>query len=126
MNFLNIIMISGFGILLIATYSFGSSLGTPSEVNKLSTVGVPVTSPETLMNMNLGTGSTVDSVTLTFRNELVADTSVSVSIKDSGAVEIGSGSKTISVAASVVTVDLTDTVTSAERPTLTSVSVTAE
>lgn len=119
-------MISGFGILLIATYSFGSSLGTQSEVNKLSTVGVPVTSPETLMDMNLGTGSTVDSVTLTFRNELVADTSVSVSIKDSGGVEIGSGSKTLSVAASAVTVDLTDTVTSAERPTLTSVSVTAQ
>ena len=126
MNFLSVILISAFGILLIATYGFGSSLATQSEVNKLGMVEVPVTSPETLIGMNLGTGSTVDSVTFTFRNELVASTTVSVSIKDSDGVEIGSGSKNLSVASSAVTVDLTDTVTATERPTLTSVSVTAE
>jgi len=125
MNFLNVIMMSVFGILLIATYASGASLATTSQLNELETLEVSVTSSETLMGMNLGTASTIDSVTLTFRNALAVDTTVTISIKDSAGTEIGSGSKVLSTEASVVTVDLSDTITSAERPDIRSLSITA-
>ena len=125
MNFLSVIMISVFGILLIATYASGASLATTSQLNELETLEVSVTSSETLMGMNLGTSSTIDSVTLTFRNALAVDTTVTISIKDSAGTEIGSGSKVLGTAASVVTVDLSDTITSAERPDVRSLSITA-
>ena len=124
MNFLNVIMMSVFGILLIATYASGASLATTSQLNELETLEVSVTSSETLMGMNLGTASTIDSVTLTFRNALAVDTTVTISIKDSAGTEIGSGSKVLSTEASVVTVDLSDTITSAERPDVRSLSIT--
>ena len=117
-------MISVFGILLIATYASGASLATTSQLNELETLEVSVTSSETLMGMNLGTSSTIDSVTLTFRNALAVDTTVTISIKDSAGTEIGSGSKVLGTAASVVTVDLSDTITSAERPDVRSLSIT--
>ena len=125
MNFLSVIMISVFGILLIATYASGASLATTSQLNKLETLEVSVTSSETLMGMNLGTASTIDSVTLTFRNALAVDTTVTISIKDSAGTEIGTGSKVLVTEASVVTVDLSDTITSAERPDVRSLSITA-
>ena len=125
MNFLSVIMISVFGILLIATYASGASLATTSQLNELETLEVSVTSSETLMGMNLGTSSTIDSVTLTFRNALAVDTTVTISIKDSAGTEIGSGSKVLGTTASVVTVDLSDTITSAERPDVRSLSITA-
>lgn len=125
MNFLNVIMISVFGILFITTYASGASLATTSQLNELETLEVSVTSSETLMGMNLGTASTIDSVTLTFRNALAVDTTVTISIKDSAGTEIGTGSKVLVTEASVVTVDLSDTITSAERPDVRSLSIMA-
>ena len=127
MSFQGIILFLVFGISLVATYAFGGTISTQSEVNKLKTLDVPVTSPETLIGMTLtGTGSAVDDVTLTFRNALANQTTVSISIKDSAGAVIGSGSKTLTSALDTVTVNLTDTVTSAERPNLRKISITAE
>lgn len=124
MNFPSIILLV-IGGLLFATYAIGGSLTTSTEVNQLEPLRIPVTSPETLIGMDMGTGSTINSIEFTFRNALAVDVTVSVSIKDSSGVEIGSGSKILATSASVVTVDLTNTVTASERLTITSVSVTA-
>lgn len=120
------ILLSVFAVMLIATYAVGGSIATPSELNELKTLDVPVTSPETLIGTTLtGTGSAVEDVTLTFRNALAASTTVTVSIKDSAGVVIGSGSETLASALATVTVNLTDTVTAAERPNLRNITVTA-
>lgn len=126
MNFQGITLLSVFTVLLVATYAFAGTIATQSKVNKLKTLDAPVTSPQTLIGMTLtGTGSAVEDVTLIFRNALANQTTVSVSIKDSAGVVIGSGSKTLTSALSTVTVNLTDTVTAAERPNLRKITVTA-
>jgi len=118
-------MVTGIGILFIAIYANGASLSTTPQLNKLETFDISVTSSETLIEMDLGTASIIDSVSLTFRNDLVDNTTVSISIKNSTGTEIGSGSKVVSPASSVVTINLTDTITANERPDVRSLSITA-
>ncbi|PBO84947.1 MAG: hypothetical protein COA77_06855 [Thaumarchaeota archaeon] len=125
MNILGIMMVTGIGILFIAIYANGASLSTTPQLNKLETFDISVTSSETLIEMDLGTASIIDSVSLTFRNDLVDNTTVSISIKNSTGTEIGSGSKVVSPASSVVTINLTDTITANERPDVRSLSITA-
>ena len=118
-----IIFFSVMTVVVISTYYFAASI-TASGVNELKIFDISVSSPETLTDTDLGTGSTISSVLLTFRNNLANNTTVDLSIKNSTGTEIGSGSKTLSSAASSVTVDLTDTVSAAERPDLEKVIVT--
>lgn len=118
-----IIFFSVMTVVVISTYSFAASI-TASGVNELKIFNLSVSSPETLTDIDLGTGSTISSVLLTFRNNLANNTTVDLSIKNSTGTEIGSGSKTLSSATSSVTIDLTDTVSAAERPDLEKVTVT--
>ena len=123
-NTLTIFAVFIIGIIFFTVSAGGASLSTPVEMNKLKTFDIPVTSTETLIGMDWGTATTISSVELTFRNALAADTTVSISIKDSSGTEIGSGSKTLTSSASIVTVSLSDTITVAEKPTIRKMTVT--
>jgi len=126
MNILGITIVAGIGIvLIIAIYANGASLATTTQLNKLETFDISVTSSQTLIEIDFGTASTIDSISLTFRNDLADNTTVTISIKDSTGTEIGSGSKVVSPASSVVTVNLSDTITANERPNARSLSITA-
>ena len=112
------------GVLLFASYGFGANLATPSEVDQLESLRIlPITS-KTVVGMDMGTGDTINSIVFTFHAELSKNTTVTVSIKDSSGVEIGSGSFTTNNKTDIVTVVLSDTVNASERPGMASISIT--
>ncbi len=76
------------------------------------------------MGLNLGTSNDVASVTLTFKNPIADSTTVNISLKDIDDVEIGSGSKVVSPSSSVVTITLSNQITSIERDTLRTAIIT--
>jgi len=118
-----IILMPVMGVLLIASYGFGATLAAPSDVDQLESLRVLTTS-KTVTAMDMGTGDTVSSIVFEFDKELKKNTTVSVSIKDSSGVEIGSGSETTISKTDTVTVILTDTVSASERLVMGSVSIT--
>ena len=112
------------GVSIFAMYGIGAVLSSPT-MNEAKSMDVPVTSPETLVGIDMGTAETISSVTLTFRSALVANTDVTITIKDSDGVSIGSGTVNLGTAQSIVTINLSDTITSTERPNIRNVTVTA-
>ena len=112
------------GVLLIVSNGFGATLATPSQVDQLESLQILTTTSKTVVGMDMGTGSTINSIIFTFDKDLKKNTTVTVSIKDSSGVEIGSGSTTTTAKTDIVTVNLTDTVNASERLAMASVSVT--
>ncbi len=112
------------GILLIASYGFGATLATPSEVDQLESLQILTTTSKTVVGMDMGTGDTINSIVFTFHKDLNNNTTVTVSIKDSSGVEIGSGSATTASKTDILTVVLSDTVNATERLGMASVSIT--
>jgi len=121
---LGVIVFSIFGIVMFTTQSFGNSLGTSSEVNKIGTLKISDLSTKTLVGLNLGTADGISSVTLTFKTAIVDNDTVNISLKDKNDLEIGSGSTIVSPSSTIVTINLGDSVTAIERSTLKTVSIT--
>jgi len=121
---LGVVVFSIFGIIMFTTQSFGNSLGTSSEVNKIGTLKISDLSTKTLVGLNLGTADDISSVTLTFKTAIVDNDTINISLKNKNSVEIGSGSTIVSPSSTIVTINLGDSVTAIERSTLRTVSVT--
>ena len=113
-----------FGIIVFTTQGFGISLDTFSEVNKINTLKISDSSTKTLLGMNLGITDDITSIDLTFINSIPDSNTVNISLKDGNGVEIGSGLKVVSPTSTTVTVTLSDSITSAERDTLVTASIT--
>lgn len=121
---LGVIVFSIFGIVMFTTQSFGNSLGTSSEVNKIGTLKISDLSTKTLVGLNLGTADGISSVTLTFKTAIVDNDTVNISLKDKNDLEIGSGSTVVSPSSTTVIISLGDSVTVIERSTLKTTSIT--
>ena len=123
---LGVILFSVFGIVMLTTQSLGSSLATPSDINKMTALDVSDSSGSTLLGLDLGTSDNISSVTLTFNLDILDSSTVNISLNDIDNIEIGSGSVLISSPTTTVVINLSDTVTNAERNILRSalVSVT--
>ena len=121
---LGVIVFSIFGIVMFTTQSFGNSLGTSSEVNKIGTLKISDLSTKTLVGLNLGTADDISSVTLTFKTAIADNDTINISLKNKNSVEIGSGSTIVSPSSTIVTINLGDSVTAIERSTLRTVSIT--
>ena len=121
---LGIVVFSIFGIVMFTTQSFGNSLGTSSEVNKIGTLEISDLSTKTLVGLNLGTADDISSVTLTFKTAIADNDTINISLKNKNSVEIGSGSTIVTPSSTIVTINLGDSVTAIERSTLRTVSIT--
>jgi hypothetical protein len=121
---LGVVVFSIFGIVMFTTQSFGNSLGTSSEVNKIGTLKISDLSTKTLVGLNLGTADDISSVTLTFKTTIADNDTINISLKNKNSVEIGSGSTIVSPSSTIVTINLGDSVTAIERSTLRTVSIT--
>jgi len=119
-----VVVFSIFGIIMFTTQSFGNSLGTSSEVNKIGTLKISDLSTKTLVGLNLGTADDISSVTLTFKTAIVDNDTINISLKNKNSVEIGSGSTIVTPSSTIVTINLGDSVTAIERSTLRTVSIT--
>ncbi len=119
-----VVVFSIFGIIMFTTQSFGNSLGTSSEVNKIGTLKISDLSTKTLVGLNLGTADDISSVTLTFKTAIVDNDTVNISLKDNNDLEIGSGSTVVSPSSTTVVISLGDSVTAIERITLRTTSIT--
>jgi len=121
---LGVVVFSIFGIVMFTTQSFGNSLGTSSEVNKIGTLKISDLSTKTLVGLNLGTADDITSVTLTFKTDIADNDTINISLKNKNSVEIGSGSTIVSPSSTIATINLGDSVTAIERSTLRTVSIT--
>ena len=121
---LGVIVFSIFGIVMFTTQSFGNSLDTSSEVNKIGTLKISDLSTKTLVGLNLGTADDISSVTLTFKTSIADNDTINISLKNKNSVEIGSGSTIVSPSSTIATINLGDSVTAIERSTLRTVSIT--
>jgi len=113
-----------FAIIMFTTQSFGNSLDTSSEVNKIGTLKISDLSTKTLVGLNLGTAVDISSITLTFKTAIVDNDTVNISLKDKNDLEIGSGSTVVSPSSTTVVISLGDSVTAIERSTLKTTSIT--
>lgn len=112
------------GIVLLATQGSGNSLDSSVESNKISAMEIFDNSNKTMLGMNLGIADDITSITLTFKTSINNNT-VNISLTDSNNLEIGAGSQYISSTNStIVTITLSDSVTSLERKTLKTVIIT--
>jgi len=120
---LGVILFSVFGIVMLTTQGLGNSLATTPDVNKMTALDISDSSGSTLLGLNLGTSDTISSVTLTFNSDILASSTVNISLKDIDNVEIGSGSILISSPTKTPVINLSDTITNAERNILRSVVI---
>ena len=121
---IGLVVFAIFGTILFTTQSFGNSLDTSSEINKIGTLKISDSTDSTLIGLNLGVPDSITSVTLTFQNNIPNNSDVTISLIDDGGFEIGTGSITVTPSSSIVVITLSDSVTGLERETLRSASVT--
>ena len=115
---LGVLLISAFVIVMLSTTGIANSLDTSSDVNKMGSLQVFDTSGSTLLGLNLGTSDDITSVTLTFNSNILADTTVTISLKDKNGLEIGTGSTVTGSPTKTVVINLSDSVTDVERSIL--------
>ena len=110
------------GIVFFTGQGSANTLNSSTELNKIGALKILDSTDKTMMGMNLGTTDTITSITLTFKTSIDAST-VNISLTDSDDLEIGVGSQFVSPANTVVTITLSDLITSNERDTLKNVSI---
>ena len=121
---IGLVVFATFGILLFTTQSFGNSLDTSSEINKIGTLKISDSTNSALIGLNLGIIDSITSVTLTFQNNIPNNSDLSISLIDDDGLQIGTGSTIVTPSSSTVVIALSDSVTGLERETLRSASVT--
>ena len=117
------LMFSILGVILFTSQGSGNSLNSSTQLNKIGGMKIFDNSANTMIGMNLGVADTITSVTLTFKTS-VEDQTVNISLTDSNNLEIGSGSQFVSPANTIVTITLSDSITSNERDMLENVTIT--
>jgi len=120
---LGFFILSILGIVLFAGPGSGNTLDSSVELNKIGAMNIFDSTDKTMMGMNLGTADAITSITLTFKTS-IEDNTISISLTDSNDFEIGVGSQFVSPASTIVTITLSDSITSIERDTLKTVSIT--
>jgi len=120
---LGFFVLSILGIVLFAGPGSGNTLDSSVELNKIGALNIFDSTDKTMMGMNLGTADAITSITLTFKTS-IEDNTISISLTDSNDLEIGVGSQFVSPASTMVTITLSDSITSIERDTLKTVSIT--
>jgi hypothetical protein len=110
------------GIVFFTGQGSANTLNSSTELNKIGALKILDSTDKTMMGMNLGTTDTITSITLTFKTSIDGST-VNISLTDSDDLEIGVGSQFVSPANTVVTITLSDLITSNERDTLKNVSI---
>ncbi|MCV0366733.1 MAG: hypothetical protein K5798_05680 [Nitrosopumilus sp.] len=121
---LAVLLFSTFGVVLLSTQGLANPLDTPSNVSKMGSLQVFDSSDSTLLGLNLGTSDAISSVTLTFDSNIPEDTTVTISLKDTNDVEIGTGSTVTGGPTQTVVISLSDSITDPERRTLQYASIT--
>ncbi|MCV0409554.1 hypothetical protein [Nitrosopumilus sp.] len=121
---LALLLFSTFGVVLLSTQGLANPLDTPSDVSKMGALQVFDSSDSTLLGLNLGTSDAISSVTLTFDSNIPEDTTVTISLKDTNDVEIGTGSTVTGGPTQTVVISLSDSITDPERRTLQYASIT--
>ena len=125
--FLGIMMLGVFGLCIVFVFSTegdAASLTTSTKINKIGTLEIKNPTLTGLIGTNLGTSSGIQTVILDFKNNVPNNTVLNISLKNLSGTQIGSGSVTVSPSSNTVTINLSDTVTSVERPTLRTIEVT--
>jgi len=110
------------GIVFFTGQGSANTLDSSTELNKIGALKILDSTDKTMMGMNLGTTDTITSITLTFKT-LIEDNTVNISLIDSNNLEIGTGSQFVSPANTIVTITLSDSITSNERDTLKNVNI---
>ena len=110
------------GVILFTSQGSGNSLNSSTQLNKIGGMKIFDNSAKTMIGMNLGVTDTITSVTLTFKTSVEAQT-VNISLTDSNNLEIGSGSQFVSPTNTIVTITLSDSITSNERDMLENVTI---
>jgi hypothetical protein len=120
------VLIGIFAVVMFTNESYGKSLTTSPNVNKIGTLKVNDLTTKGVIGMNLGTSADIGSVTITFNSVVAKNDNVNIFFYDSVGTEIGSGTKIKNPAGFSITIDLTGTgqVTDVERITLRSITVT--
>lgn len=119
---LGFFILSILGVVLFAGQGSGNTLDSSVELNKIGTLNIFDSTGKTMIGMNLGSADDITSITLTFIT-LIESSTVSISLTDSNDLEIGAGSEVVG-SASIVTITLSNEITSIERDTLKTVSIT--
>lgn len=112
-----------FGLIVVSTQSFGNSLSTTSEINKIGTLDISDSTSRTLSGVNLGVSDEISSVTLSFIDQIPDLSNLNISLRNSIGTEIGVGTVLVSPASNSATINLSDTVTATERESLESIIV---
>jgi len=110
------------GIVFFTGQGSAQNLASSTELNKIGALKILDATDNTMMGMNLGTSDTITSITLTFKTS-IEDNTVNISLTDSSDFEIGTGSQFVSSANTIVTITLSDSITSNERDTLKNVNI---
>ncbi|KAF6247261.1 hypothetical protein C6990_01930 [Nitrosopumilus sp. b3] len=118
------IIFSAFGVVMLSTTGLANPLDTSSDVNKMNALQIFDSSGSTLLGLNLGTSDNITSVTLTFNSDISGSTTVTISLKDKDGVEIGTGSTVTGSPTKTVVINLSDSVTDAERSILQTANIT--
>lgn len=124
MKILFVLLAITVGAILFSIQGFGGTINTSAEINKIGTLKISDSSSKTLTELDLGINADISSVNLKFKDAIAIFTDVTISLKDNNDVEIGSGTTTVLTAATDVSINLTDTVTSGERSELRAASIT--
>ena len=111
------------GVIVVSTQSFGNSLTTTSQINKIGTLDVSDSTSRTLSGLNLGVSDEISSVTLSFIDQIPDASNLNISLRNSVGTEIGVGTVLVSPASNSATINLSDTVTAIERESLESIIV---
>ena len=111
------------GVIVVSTQSFGNSLSTTSQINKIGTLDISDSTSRTLSGVNLGVSDEISSVTLSFIDQIPDTSNLNISLRDSVGTEIGVGAVLVSPASNSATINLSDTVTAIERESLESIIV---
>ena len=120
---LGFFVLSILGVVLFAGQGSGNSLDSSIELNKIGALNIFDSTDKTMIGMNLGTADTITSLTLTFKTS-IEDNTISISLTDSDDLEIGVGSQFVSPVDTIVTITLSDSITSIERDTLKTARIT--
>ena len=110
------------GIVFFTGQGSAQNLDSSTELNKIGALKILDSTDKTMMGMNMGTTDAITSITLTFKTSIDGNT-VNISLTDSSDFEIGAGSQFVSPANTIVTITLSDSITSNERDTLKNVNI---
>ncbi len=110
-------------IVMVSVEGSGNTLESSTEVNKIGVMNIFDNTGKTMMGMDLGITDEITSIILIF-NTSIEDNTISISLTDRNDLEIGSGSQFVNPANTIVTIILSDDITSIERETLKTVSIT--